>query len=58
MTRPTNDVLEAKSAGNVEFTLGADLMPQTLKANINQEILRAEGSLRELAGIRTAFTPT
>jgi uncharacterized protein involved in outer membrane biogenesis len=56
MTRPTNDVLEAKSTGSIEFTLGADLMPQTLKASVEQEILRAEGSLRELAGIRTLLT--
>ena len=62
MTRPTNDVLEARSAGQIEFTLGADLMPQVLKARLEQEILRAEGSLRELAGHRTTFsadvTPT
>jgi hypothetical protein len=56
MTRPTNDVLEAKSTGSSEFTLGADLMPQTLKARVEQEIVRAEGSLRELAGIRTLLT--
>ena len=62
MTRPTNDVLEARSAGQIEFTLGADLMPQVLKARLEQQILRAEGSLRELAGHRTTFsadvTPT
>lgn len=56
MTRPTNDVLEAKSTGNIEFTLGADLMPQTLKASVEQEIVRAEGSFRELAGVRTLLT--
>jgi uncharacterized protein involved in outer membrane biogenesis len=56
MTRPTNDVLEAKSTGNIEFVLGADLMPQSLKAKVEQEILRAEGSLSELAGVRTIFT--
>lgn len=56
MTRPTNDVLEAKSTGNIEFTLGADLMPTALKAKVEQEILRAEGSLRELAGVRTMLT--
>ena len=56
MTRPTNDVLEARSAGSIEFTLGADLMPQVLKAKVEQEVLRAEGSLRELAGHRTTLT--
>ncbi len=56
MTRPTNDVLEAKSTGSIEFTLGADLTPQTLKARVEQEILRAEGSLRELAGVRSLLT--
>ena len=55
MTRPTNDVLEARSTGSIEFTLGADLMPQTVKARVEQEILRAEGSLRELAGLRTTL---
>jgi uncharacterized protein involved in outer membrane biogenesis len=56
MTRPTNDVLEAKSAGQIEFTLGANLLPQVLKAKVEQEVLRAEGSLRELAGHRTTLT--
>ena len=56
MSRPTNDVLEARSAGSIEFTLGPDLMPQSLKARIEQEIVRAEGSLRELAGVRTLLT--
>ncbi len=56
MTRPTNDVLEARSTGSIEFTLGADLMPQTLKAKVDHEVTRAEGSLRELAGARTVFT--
>jgi hypothetical protein len=56
MTRPTNDLLEAKSTGTIEFTLGTDLMPQTLKAKVEQEIPRAEGSLRELAGLRTTLT--
>src|SRR5438093_844849 len=55
MTRPTNDVLEARSTGNIEFTLGADLMPQTLKAKVDHEILRAEGSVRDLAGTKTVF---
>ncbi len=55
MTRPTNDVLEAKSSGNIEFTLGADLLPTALKVKVEQEILRAEGSLRELAGVRTGL---
>ncbi len=56
MSRPTNDVLEAKSTGNIEFTLGADLTPQTLQAKVEQEILRAEGSFHELAGVRTVLT--
>lgn len=56
MMRSTNDVLEAKCAGQIEFTLGADLIPQVLKAKVEQEVLRAEGSLRELAGQRTTFT--
>ena len=56
LTRPTNDVLEAQSTGNIEFTLGADLMPQSLTANVEQDISRAEGSFRELAGLRTVFT--
>jgi hypothetical protein len=55
MTRRTNDVLEAKSTGSIEFTLGADLMPQTLKAKVEHEVLRAEGSVRELAGARAVF---
>lgn len=56
MTGPTNNVLEARSTGSIEFTLGPDLIPQVLKAKVEQEILRAEGSLRELAGHRTTFT--
>jgi len=56
MTRPTNDVLEARSTGNIEFTLGADLMPLTLKAKVDHEVTRAEGSVRDLAGARTVFT--
>jgi type II secretion system protein N len=56
MSRSTNDVLEAKSTGDIEFTLGADLMPQSLKATVEQDISRAEGSFRELAGIRTRLT--
>jgi len=55
-SRPTNDVLEAKSVGHVEFTLGADLMPQMLNAKLDQETVRAEGSLSELAGNRVAVT--
>jgi uncharacterized protein involved in outer membrane biogenesis len=62
MVGPTNDVIEAKSAGNIEFTLGADLVPRSLKANVDLEILRAEGRLHDLAGVRTVFvgdiTPT
>jgi hypothetical protein len=56
LTRPTNDVLEARNAGHLEFTLGADLLPTTLQLKAEQEILRAEGSLRELAGHRTTLT--
>ena len=56
MTLPTNGVLEGKSTGNIEFTLGLDLLPTALKAKIEQEVLRAEGSLRELAGMRTLLT--
>ena len=56
MTRPTNDVLEAKSTGNIEFALSAGLLPQSLKANVGLEILRAEGSLSELAGVSTILT--
>ncbi len=56
MTAPTNDVLEAKSTGRIEFTLGSDLAPQSIQARIEQEILRAEGSMRELAGIRLVLT--
>lgn len=55
-TRPTNDVLEAKSSASLEFTLGADLMPQTVKVIGEQEVVRADGSLRELAGHRTTLT--
>jgi hypothetical protein len=62
LTRPTNDVLEARSEGHLEFTLGADLLPTTLQLKAEQEILRAEGSLRELAGHRATLngdvTPT
>ena len=56
ITRPTNDVLEARSGGTIDFTLGADLLPQVLKAKVEQEVLRAEGSLRELAGHRSTLT--
>ncbi len=56
MSRPANDVLEAKSTGSIEFTLGADLMPQSLKAKVEQEVLRAEGTFKELAGVRTVLT--
>ena len=56
MTGPTNDLLEAKSSSTVEFTLGADLMPQTLKVEAEHDVLRAEGSLRELAGVRGVTT--
>jgi len=56
MTRSTNDVLEAKSAGTIEFAVAADLMPQTLKVKVEDEVLRAEGSLRELAGVRVVVT--
>lgn len=55
-TRPTNDVLEAKSTGQLEFALGADLMPQSLNARLEQEIVRAEGSLSDMAGHRTLLT--
>jgi uncharacterized protein involved in outer membrane biogenesis len=55
MTRPTNEVIEAKSAGNVEFALGANLIPQKLNAKVEHEVLRAEGSLRELAGVRAVL---
>ncbi len=55
ISRPTNDVLEARSTGNVEFLLGADLMPQTLQARIEQEVSRAQGSLQELAELRTVL---
>jgi uncharacterized protein involved in outer membrane biogenesis len=55
MSRPTNDVLEARSTGSIEFTLGADLMPQSVKAKVDHEVTRAEGSLRELAGARTVL---
>jgi len=47
-----NDVLEAKTTGDISFTLGADLMPQALKANIEESISRAEGSFQPLAGGR------
>ena len=56
LTRPTNDVLEATSTGNIEFTLGADLMPQSLKANVEQDVSHAEGSFSQLAGVRTVLT--
>ncbi len=56
VSRPTNDVLEARTSGTVEYSLGADLMPQTLKARIEEDVRRAEGSLRELAGLRALLT--
>jgi hypothetical protein len=56
LTRGTNDVLEATSTGNLEFTLAADLMPQSLKASVVQDISRAAGSFGELAGVRTVLT--
>jgi uncharacterized protein involved in outer membrane biogenesis len=56
MTRSTNDLLEAHSAGSVEFVLGADLMPRAVKAKIELKVARAEGGLRELAGVHTVFT--
>jgi len=55
-TRPDSDVLEARSTGHLEFTLGTDLMPQTMTASIEEEIVRAEGSLSEMAGHRTTLT--
>jgi uncharacterized protein involved in outer membrane biogenesis len=62
MIRSTNDMLEARSSGQIEFTLGADLMPTTLQVKEEWEILRAEGSLRPLAGHRAMLaidlTPT
>jgi len=62
LTRPTNDVLEARSESAIEFTLGLDLMPTALKLKAEQEILKAEGSLRDLAGHRAVLmgevTPT
>ena len=56
MSRPTNDLLEARSDGVIEFTLGPDLMPTALKLKVEQQILKAEGSLRDLAGHRTLLT--
>lgn len=53
---PTNDVLAAASTGSIAFTLGADLMPQSLQARMEQTISRAEGSFRELASVRTVLT--
>lgn len=62
MTGPSNDVLEAKCNGDSEFTLGPDLVPTTLKVNIAQDILKAEGSFSNLSGDRTVLagevTPT
>jgi len=56
LSRPTNDVLEATSTGSIEFTLGPDLMPQSLKATVEQDISRAEGSFSDWAGVHTLFT--
>ena len=62
MTRPTNDVLEAQSTSSLDFNLGADLMPTSFQLKVEQEVLRAEGSLSELAGHRIVLagnvTPT
>ena len=56
LSRSANDVLEAKSAGSIAFTLGADLLPQSLQASVQQDVTRAEGSFHDLAGVRTVFT--
>jgi hypothetical protein len=56
ITGPANDLLEARSTGNIEFVLGADLWPRSLKAKVETETLRSEGRLRELAGVRAVFT--
>ncbi|HAV65215.1 MAG TPA: hypothetical protein DCY13_22940, partial [Verrucomicrobiales bacterium] len=50
LTRPTNDVLEARSSGEVNFELGDDLMPRSVNARLDQQVLQAGGSLQALAG--------
>lgn len=56
------DSLQSKGSGSIDFTLGADLMPQILKGKVIHEIEKAEGSFRDFAGHRAQLdcdvTPT
>ena len=58
----TRDALQSKGSGAIEFTLGPDLMPQTINGQVTHEIVKAEGALSEFAGHRTQLncdvTPT
>ncbi len=62
LTRSTNDLLEVTSSAAIAFTLGPDLLPQTVQARSEQELRRGEGAFRELAGLRVVvagdLTPT
>jgi len=47
--------LQSRAAGTIDFQLGADLIPQTVKGSLTHEVLRAVGDFTELAGHRTVF---
>jgi AsmA-like protein len=47
------DSLQSKGSGSIDFTLGADLMPQTIKGAVVHEIAQAAGSFKDFAGYRT-----
>jgi hypothetical protein len=49
------DALQSKGSGAIDFTLGADLMPQTIKGQVTHEIVKAEGALRDFTGHRSVL---
>jgi hypothetical protein len=51
----TRDVLQSKGSGAIDFALGTDLMPQTIKGQVTHEIVKAEGALRDFTGHRSQF---
>src|SRR5438046_1288939 len=54
--------LAVTGSGTIDFMLGPDLMPQTIKGKVTHEIVKGGGSFSELAGERTELncdvTPT
>lgn len=49
------DSLQAKGSGALDFALGADLMPLSIKGKVTHEIVKAEGAFRDLNGNRTVL---